>query len=236
MSSNSRKNSQSNGESVSIVDSDEMIAGDEHQELLKEKEKAPKVENPQEQPEGQTKTAPDDAEEEEHFSMSTSISDSQSESGEAAQKLEGDAEHEDQKLDEDQEALLATGESEEEDEEGQRPLISEEEGGVEGEEDAAAEPAETTEQVLIAAETRGRAISRLVMFSVILITVPLCAMYLTYRFIFTDIYHLPRDQAVLYGGLVAAVFVYVILGIFAWLAYHDEQKYAKQVEESKKVE
>uniref|UniRef100_A0A914MDW1 Vacuolar ATPase assembly integral membrane protein VMA21 homolog n=1 Tax=Meloidogyne incognita TaxID=6306 RepID=A0A914MDW1_MELIC len=89
---------------------------------------------------------------------------------------------------------------------------------------------------------RGRAISRLIGFSLVLIIVPLTAMYLSYRFIFTDSFHLPRDKAVLYGGLVAAALVYVILGLFAWIAYKDEQQTAitddktKNVAESKKID
>ncbi|KAF7632408.1 hypothetical protein Mgra_00008187 [Meloidogyne graminicola] len=89
---------------------------------------------------------------------------------------------------------------------------------------------------------RGRAISRLIGFSLVLIIVPLAAMYITYRFIFTDHFHLPRDKAVLYGGLVAAALVYIILGLFAWIAYRDEQQTAiesiktKNVIESKKID
>jgi hypothetical protein len=53
---------------------------------------------------------------------------------------------------------------------------------------------------------------------------------------------LPRDKAVLYGGLVAAGLVYIILGLFAWIAYRDEQQTAindattKNVTESKKID
>jgi len=47
---------------------------------------------------------------------------------------------------------------------------------------------------------------------------------------------LPRDKAVLYGGLVAAALVYVILGLFAWIAYKDEQQTAITDDKTKNVE
>jgi hypothetical protein len=43
---------------------------------------------------------------------------------------------------------------------------------------------ETASQINAEAENQGRAISNLVLFSIILFTVPLSAMYITYRFIF----------------------------------------------------
>jgi hypothetical protein len=54
------------------------------------------------------------------------------------------------------------------------------------EDDGEPEPG-TAEDILGGPETRGRAASRLVMFSLILIIVPLTAMYISYRFVFTGI-------------------------------------------------
>ena len=41
-----------------------------------------------------------------------------------------------------------------------------------------------------------------------------------------------RDQAMLYSGLIAAAMVYVILGIFAWIAYHDEGQTATALQQA----
>lgn len=130
--------------------------------------------------------------------------------------------------------IYAQGDGEE-----QQALLtgSETDGLAPEEEEAKGEEQEGNNQALYNSETRGRAITRLVVFSIILITVPLSAMYITYRFVFSDHYHLSRDQAVLYSGLVAAALVYAIIGTFAWLAYRDEQTIATQpMEEHAKKE
>ncbi|KAL3092362.1 hypothetical protein niasHS_007571 [Heterodera schachtii] len=97
------------------------------------------------------------------------------------------------------------------------------------EEEAAEDALLDDEAPPYAAKTRDRAIGRLIVFSCILFTVPLTLMYITYRFLFIGHYQLAHDRAILYAGIVAAATVYLLLALFAWIAYRDETEFAKEV-------
>uniref|UniRef100_A0AC34Q5S9 Uncharacterized protein n=1 Tax=Panagrolaimus sp. JU765 TaxID=591449 RepID=A0AC34Q5S9_9BILA len=83
-------------------------------------------------------------------------------------------------------------------------------------------------------ETRARAIVLLLYFSILLVVVPFSSMYFCYYHIF---YGYDSSTAMLYSGIVAIVEVYVLVAIFVWLAYKDEQSIERKVKaELKKSE
>uniref|UniRef100_A0A183CD95 Transmembrane protein n=1 Tax=Globodera pallida TaxID=36090 RepID=A0A183CD95_GLOPA len=110
--------------------------------------------------------------------------------------------------------------------------------------EAAASGSDEDNDALCETKTRNQAIARLITFSCILFTVPLTLMFLTYRFLFIGHFHLAHDRAILYAGIVAAATVYLILAVFAWVAYRsrDESELANQMtasaggEEAKKTD
>ncbi|KAI1731840.1 VMA21-like domain-containing protein [Ditylenchus destructor] len=87
-------------------------------------------------------------------------------------------------------------------------------------------------------EAQSSATCKLIVFSFFMFTVPLAVMYLAYVYIFIEHYHLPKDRAALYAGLLGIAVVYVIVALFIWIAYKDEKKFAQsmdEVNESKKL-
>uniref|UniRef100_A0A914H1G8 Uncharacterized protein n=1 Tax=Globodera rostochiensis TaxID=31243 RepID=A0A914H1G8_GLORO len=102
--------------------------------------------------------------------------------------------------------------------------------------EAAASGSDKDNDALCETKTRNQAIARLITFSCILFTVPLTLMYLTYRFLFIGHFHLAHDRAILYAGIVAAATVYLILAVFAWVAYRDESELANQMTASAVME
>uniref|UniRef100_A0A0N4Z2D9 Vacuolar ATPase assembly integral membrane protein VMA21 homolog n=1 Tax=Parastrongyloides trichosuri TaxID=131310 RepID=A0A0N4Z2D9_PARTI len=73
-------------------------------------------------------------------------------------------------------------------------------------------------------DSRKRALNNLVYYSILMFIFPLVTMYLTYQYIFIDIYHYDTDTAAMYSGLIAAGLVYVIIISFIWEAYKEEQE------------
>jgi len=80
---------------------------------------------------------------------------------------------------------------------------------------------EDVNEILYGEKARERAVSNLLLFSILLFTLPFVVMYLAYRY-FIDQAHLSPDGACLYAGIMAAITVCVIVAIFAWVAYNEE--------------
>lgn len=69
----------------------------------------------------------------------------------------------------------------------------------------------------------GRAISNLVRFTAAMFVLPLLVMFTTYHYMFRDHYHLPSDEAMLYAGFCGIATVIIIVIIFVYVAYREEQ-------------
>jgi len=88
------------------------------------------------------------------------------------------------------------------------------------------------EDVLYSSEVRSTALSRLILFSILLFTVPFIIMYFAYRYLIA--HHFSPEQASLYAGLMATFVVFVIVTIFVYIAYKEEITLSERVEEFNK--
>ncbi|KAH7696673.1 Protein R07E5.7 [Aphelenchoides avenae] len=121
-------------------------------------------------------------------------------------------------------------------ESGQVQDVDEAEFDAEEEEDEEEKEAITDEDILYSDDVRHGAIANLIFFSILMFTLPVIVMYVTYKFVFLDHYHLPRDEAALYAGLCAAATVIAIAAAFVWKAIKEEQRLEIEVQSHKKVE
>ncbi|KHN81245.1 hypothetical protein Tcan_13784 [Toxocara canis] len=76
----------------------------------------------------------------------------------------------------------------------------------------------------VAEDARRKAISYCVIFTMLLFTVPLIAMYLSYRFLFKDYFGFDDATSALYAGGVAASIVLFFMVLFVWIAYREEKR------------
>uniref|UniRef100_A0A915D375 Vacuolar ATPase assembly integral membrane protein VMA21 homolog n=1 Tax=Ditylenchus dipsaci TaxID=166011 RepID=A0A915D375_9BILA len=89
------------------------------------------------------------------------------------------------------------------------------------------------EEIMYGAESNSIAVSNLVLYSFLIFTLPLLVMYGCYLFLL-DYFHLPRDRAALYSGILGAVMVIIIVILFIWRAYVDETRLTRLVDEAKR--
>ncbi|KAE9554577.1 hypothetical protein FO519_002216 [Halicephalobus sp. NKZ332] len=82
-------------------------------------------------------------------------------------------------------------------------------------------------------ETRAKAFVMLIYFSLLLIVIPFGSMYICYYHVFNE-YDSATDM--LYSGIVAIVEVYLIVALFIFFAYKDEQSIEKRVNDTCKKE
>ncbi|CAD5220653.1 unnamed protein product [Bursaphelenchus xylophilus] len=79
------------------------------------------------------------------------------------------------------------------------------------------------QEEVFSSENRVSAYQNFILATFLMFTIPCGLMYASYKFLFLEHYHLPPDQAALYGGIVGIISVYVIIGIFIYIAYHEEK-------------
>jgi hypothetical protein len=75
-------------------------------------------------------------------------------------------------------------------------------------------------------ETRAKAIVLLIYFSILMVALPFASMYYCYHYVFNE-YDASTDM--LYSGLVAIAEVYILVAIFIFIAYKDEQTIEKRI-------
>uniref|UniRef100_A0A914Q4C6 Vacuolar ATPase assembly integral membrane protein VMA21 homolog n=1 Tax=Panagrolaimus davidi TaxID=227884 RepID=A0A914Q4C6_9BILA len=75
-------------------------------------------------------------------------------------------------------------------------------------------------------ETRAKAIVLLIYFSILMVALPFASMYYCYHYVFNE-YDASTDM--LYSGLVAIAEIYILVAIFIFIAYKDEQTIEKRI-------
>ncbi|CAJ0587392.1 unnamed protein product, partial [Mesorhabditis spiculigera] len=78
-----------------------------------------------------------------------------------------------------------------------------------------------------------RSINLLIIFSLLMFTMPLSVMYVTYEFLFKQHFGLPQAQAMLYAGFCGITCTIVIVIWFVRIAYKDEQRAEQQLLKSR---
>ncbi|CAI4229009.1 unnamed protein product [Auanema sp. JU1783] len=97
-------------------------------------------------------------------------------------------------------------------------------------------PMKKEQEQFYTTEDSNRAIRNLVMFSSAMFVLPLLIMFSSYYYVFIDHFHLPSDQAMLYSAFCGVAVVFVIVGLFIYVAYQEEKEAELKLKASKKAE
>uniref|UniRef100_A0A914WSJ1 Vacuolar ATPase assembly integral membrane protein VMA21 homolog n=1 Tax=Plectus sambesii TaxID=2011161 RepID=A0A914WSJ1_9BILA len=66
------------------------------------------------------------------------------------------------------------------------------------------------------------AVKRLVIYSLVIIVVPLLSMFLLKLFLFEGIFGYSSQDSILYAAIIAVVIVHIVLGFFVYAAWKEE--------------
>jgi len=80
-------------------------------------------------------------------------------------------------------------------------------------------------------EDEQRAISNLIIFSLLMFILPLSTMFILARFLFQDYLHWNTSDAWLWAGIIGVILTVILMIAFAWVAYREE---VEGVEKKKK--
>ncbi|KAF8358167.1 hypothetical protein PRIPAC_93162 [Pristionchus pacificus] len=102
-------------------------------------------------------------------------------------------------------------------------------------------PIKPDQEQYYTAATMRAALGNLVVYSVLMFTLPFVTMYLSYHYIFVDYFGLDFSEAILDAGMVGVGTVFFIMAAFCYVAYLEEveaerEKLARQAAEERELD